>query len=176
MPDEACAVVRQLAEMLAAAHAAGVVHRHVVAENVVVARDGYGLERVKLTGWWLAVTGEIAPHGVEADLAALGLCAFAFELARWTAGARTSRAAGSWSSRGGVKAGTEVTVRFALPLDGRVVAETAVAKWSRAARSDESSGLCAIGVELKFPSPETQRQIDRYVSLMGDGGESTFSR
>ena len=69
-----------------------------------------------------------------------------------------------------------MTVRFALPLDGRVVAETAVAKWSRAACSDESSGLCAIGVELKFPSPETQRQIDRYVSLMGDGGESTFSR
>ena len=79
-------------------------------------------------------------------------------------------------SRGGLPAGTEVTVRFALPLDGRVVSEAAFVKWSRAARSDESSGLCAIGVEIPSPSPEALRQIERYVSLMGDGSDSTFAK
>jgi c-di-GMP-binding flagellar brake protein YcgR len=74
-------------------------------------------------------------------------------------------------ARGGLKAGTEVTVRFALPLDGRVVSEAAVIKWSRAARSDESSGLCAIGVEIHAASAETLRQVERYVSLMGDGND-----
>jgi c-di-GMP-binding flagellar brake protein YcgR len=70
-------------------------------------------------------------------------------------------------SRGGVKGGTEVTVRFALPLDGRVVSEAAVVKWTRASRSDETSGLFAIGVELHEPSAETKRQVERYVTLMG---------
>ena len=79
-------------------------------------------------------------------------------------------------SRGGLKEGTEVTVRFALPLDGRVVSEAAIVKWSRAALVDESSGLCAIGVALSTESADTQRQIERYVALMGDGSESTFAK
>ena len=79
-------------------------------------------------------------------------------------------------SRGGLKEGTEVTVRFALPLDGRVVSEAAVVKWSRAAHADESSGLCAIGVAISPDSVETQRQIERYVALMGDGSETTFTK
>jgi hypothetical protein len=49
-------------------------------------------------------------------------------------------------------------------------------KWSRAARADDSSGLCAIGVELTGAAPESLRQIERYVSLMGDGTEATFSK
>jgi hypothetical protein len=76
-------------------------------------------------------------------------------------------------SRGGLSAGTQVTVRFALPLDGKVVAEAAVVKWSRAARADETSGR-ALGIELTSPSQESSRQIERYVSLMGDGSEATF--
>lgn len=264
-PDDACGVIVQVAEVLAAAHAAGVVHRHVIAENVVVARDGYGLERVKLTGWGRSTVGDPASAEVEVDLTALGACAFeamtgrrpkpaediegagvpgpiaavltrvlakelgsAKELATALAEAsakarertqlldasprsrdrssgkpeaagpeqrRFARAAyrtpvrievpgiGSVDgrsedvsgggllvvSRGGLKAGTEVTVRFALPLDGRVVGEPAIIKWSRAARSDETSGMCAIGVELTGASAETLRQIERYVSFMSDG-------
>lgn len=264
VPDDACAVVLQVAEVLAAAHAAGVVHGEVTAENVVVARDGYGLERVKLTGWGRSTLEDPATADVGVDLSALGVCAFealtgrrpkagedvvaagapraiapilallladgfssAKELVAAIAEAaprarertqlldasprardrasgappsagseqrRFARAAyrtpvrievpgiGSIDgrsedvsgggllvvSRGGLKAGTEVTVRFALPIDGRVVAEPAIIKWSRAARSDESSGLSAIGVELRSAAAETMRQIERYVSLMGD--------
>ena len=281
VPDDACAVVLQLADVLAAAHAAGVVHRRVVPENVVVARDGYGIERVRLTCWGHATVsiGDVTPADIRVDLAALGRCAFealtgkrprsgedaagaaaagipaalvpvitralssgasAFESARDLAQAlhevaprareRTqlldaspkardatsakpavAAAAGGAEqrrfarapyrtpvrievaglgtldgrsedisgggllvvSRGSLKSGTEVTVRFALPLDGRVVSETARVTWSRATRSDETSGLCAIGVEYPAPSAETLRQIERYVSLMGDGSEPT---
>jgi hypothetical protein len=276
--DDACAVALQVADVLAAAHAAGVVHHHVVPENIVVARDGYGLERVKLTSWGRATVtagGEPPAADVREDLAALGVCVFealtgrrpkpgedakragipdalAPVIARALASGATAFAsakdlaqalhdaaprarertqlleaspkardrvsgkppsagpeqrrfvraayrtpvrievAGLGSvdgrsedvsaggllvvSRGGLKAGTEVTVRFALPLDGRVVAESAVIKWSRVARSDESSGLCAIGVELTSASVEALRQIERYVSLMGDGTEASFQK
>jgi len=278
--DDACAVVLQLADVLAAAHAAGVVHRHVVPQNVIVARDAYGVERVKLTGWGRATVGQGAAADVRDDLVALGLCAFealtgkrpkpneepaaagiaeplaaaiaramasdasafasARDLARAVedaaprarertqllesapssretparakeapaaapAPAATPPAASAAElrryarapyrtpvrievpgigavdgrsedisgggllvlSRSGLKGGTEVTVRFALPLDGRVVSEAAIVKWTRASRSDETSGLCAIGVELHAPSAETQRQVERYVTLMG---------
>jgi hypothetical protein len=280
-PDDACAVVLQLADVLAAAHAAGVVHRHVVPENIVVARDGYGLERVKLTSWGRATVsiGDVTLADIRQDLAALGVCAFealtgkrpkagddargakaagvpewllpviervlakdatAFESAKdfgqalqemaprarertqlleaspkardrlsgkppATAGSEQRRFARApyrtpvrievpgigtvdgrsedisgggllVVSRGSLKGGTEVTVRFALPLDGRVVSETALVKWSRATRSDETSGLCAIGVEIPAASAEALRQIERYVSLMGDGSEGTFSK
>lgn len=276
--DEACAVIVQVADVLCAAHAAGVVHHRVAAENVLIVRDGYGLERVKLTEWGSATVHDpAAVHaGAREDLVALGVCAFealtgrrpkpdenpgddgvpeavasivrrllaatatdqpaaelslrdlALELEDATPAAREAtqlleaspaararttpkiapvtgtapeaelqrrfvRAAyrtpvrievpgiGSVDgrsedvsrggllvvARGGVKGGSEVTLRFALPLDGRVVAEPAIVKWSRAARSDESTGLCAIGVEMTSASVETLRQIDRYVSLMG---------
>lgn len=280
VPDDACAVILQLADVLAAAHAAGVVHRRVVPENVVVARDGYGIERVRLTCWGHATVsiGDVEVADVRVDLAALGRCAFealtgkrprasedaagvaaagippalvpvitralasdasAFQSAkdlahalhevaprarertqlldaspkaRDAASAKPAVAAAATGaeqrrfarapyrtpvrievsgvgtldgrsedisgggllvvSRGSLKGGTEVTVRFALPLDGRVVSETARVTWSRATRSDETSGLCAIGVEIPAPSAETLRQIERYVSLMGDGSEA----
>jgi serine/threonine-protein kinase len=264
VPGDACAVVLQLADVLAAAHAAGVVHRHVVTENVVVVRDGWGVERVKLTGWGRATVGEPASVKVDEDLAALGVCAFealtgrrpkpgedavaagvspslapvvsrliarGFGSARDFTRAleevapkarqrtqllgsspqlrearpdkaavpasdqrRATRAAyrtpvrvevpglGALEGRsedisggglmvvakGGVKGGTEVTVRFALPIDGRVVAEPATIKWSRAARFEDPTGLCALGVQLTAPGPETLRQVDRYVALMRD--------
>jgi hypothetical protein len=269
--EDACAVIVQVADVLAAAHAAGVVHRHVVPENIVVARDGYGVERVKLTSWGRATVSDPAAVPAREDLAALATCAFealtgrrpkpgedptaaglseslarviaralatdatAFASAKDLAHAlhevvpqakdRTQlldaspRARGASGrpaapgpeqrrfarapyrtpvrievpgigsvdgrsedvsgggllvvARGGLKQGTEVTVRFALPLDGRVVSEPAVIKWSRAARSDESSGLCAIGVEIPAASAETLRQVERYVSLMGDGSDTS---
>jgi len=281
-PDDACAVVLQLADVLAAAHAAGVVHHNVAPENVVVTRDGYGLERVKLTSWGRATVsiGDLKASDVREDLSALGVCAFealtgkrpkagndgsgakaagvpewlvpviervlvrdatAFESVKdfahalresaprarertqlldaspkgrdahsgkpppsvagpeqrrfarapyrtpvrievsgiGTVDGRSEDVSGGGLlvvSRGGLKGGTEVTVRFALPLDGHVVSEPAIVKWSRAARADDSSGLCAIGVELTGASPETLRQIERYVSLMGDGSEATFAK
>ena len=284
VPDDACAVVLQLADVLAAAHAAGVVHRHVVPENIVVARDGYGLERVKLTCWGRATVsiGDVTPADIRVDLAALGGCAFealtgkrprsredaagaaaagipaalvpvitralasdatAFESAKDLAqalhdvaprarertqlldaspkardaapGKPPAAAAATGAeqrrfarapyrtpvrievpgmgaldgrsedisgggllvvSRGSLKGGTEVTVRFALPLDGRVVSESARVTWSRATRSDETSGLCAIGVEIPAASAETLRQIERYVTLMGDGSDGAFTK
>jgi hypothetical protein len=280
LPDEACAVALQLADVLAAAHAAGVVHHHVVPENIVVARDGYGLERVKLTSWGRATVsiGDVTLADIREDLAALGVCAFealtgkrpktgddngakaagvpewlvplfervlardatAFESAKDFAQAlretaprarertqlleaspkardalsgKPPAAAGPEQrrfarapyrtpvrievpgigtvdgrsedisgggllvvSRGSLKGGTEVTVRFALPIDGRVVSEAARVKWSRATRSDDTSGLSAIGVEIPAASAETLRQIERYVSLMGDGSEGSFAK
>jgi Type II secretion system (T2SS), protein E, N-terminal domain/Protein kinase domain/PilZ domain len=275
--DEVCALIVQVADVLAAAHAAGVVHRNVVAENIVVTRDGYGLEQVKLVGWGRATVSDPTTVAPREDLIALAACAFealtgrtpnrgaiaggevpetllpllsraltgeetalasardlavAFRRASSHGRERTqlleaspeSRAATDdaeagaptqpspeqrrWArapyrtpvrievpgigaidgrsedisgggllvvSRAGLKAGTEVTVRFALPLDGRIVAEPAVIKWLRTARPGESA-LCAIGVELTAVSAEALRQIERYASLMGDGSEASFAK
>ena len=273
--DDACAVILQVADALSAAHGVGVVHRNVVAANIVVARDGYGLERVKLIGWGKATVSDPANVDAREDLVALGICAcealtgrrtqsgeanvlaglpeaLASVLARAVAEGETAFAStkdfahallaaaprarertqlldaspkarevasgpspaapgpeqrrfarapyrtpvrievpgiGALDgrsedisasgllvvSRGSLRVGSEVTVRFALPLDGRVVAEAAVVKWSRPARSDDSSGQCAIGVELTAASTESLRQIERYTSLMGDGSEASFS-
>ena len=49
-------------------------------------------------------------------------------------------------------------------------------KWSRAAHANESSGLWALGLAISPDSVETQRQIERYVALMGDGTETTFTK
>lgn len=273
--EDVCAIVLQVADALVAAHAVGVVHRRVAPENIVVSRDEYGLEHVKLTSWGHATTGAPSTDDVRVDLGALGACAFqalvgrapkpdedvetagiaqplasviaralatdatAFEsmkdlvtalvaaapaarertqlldaspLARdeslgppppspgadqrkyprapyrtpvrievpgvGAVDGRTEDISGGGLlvvSRGGIKEGTEVTVRFALPLDGRVVSEGAVVKWSRASNPDEATGLSAIGVAIGEGSAETQRQIERYVSLMGDGTETSFS-
>jgi hypothetical protein len=265
IPGDVCAVIMQVAEVLGAAHAAGVLHRHVATENVLVVRDGYGIERAKLTGWGRAKVGDQASLDCGEDLAALGVCAFEALTGRRHRPGENVAAAGVSASvaplltrllargfgsakevvavlaeaahkerpstslldasprsrdglsgkqattpaeqrrfaraayrtpirielsgvgaiegrtedissggllvvaKGGVKPGAEVTVRFALPLDGRVVAEPATIKWSRAARFDDSSGLCAIGVQLTGPAPDTLRQIDRYVALLSDG-------
>ena len=274
--DDVCSIALQVADVLTAAHAVGVVHRHVASENIVVARDGYGLEHVKLTSWGHATTGDVSAAEIRLDIEALGVCAFealtgrppkaeedvdgagipqplasviaralasdatAFESMKELAAAllkavptarertqlldasplardeslgppppspgeeqrryarapyrtpvrvevpgigavdgRTEDISGGGLlvvSRGGITEGTEVTVRFALPLDGRIVSESAVVKWSRAAQADDSSGLCAIGLAIAASSPETQRQVERYVALMGDGTETTFTK
>lgn len=261
VPGDVYALFLQIAETLGAAHAAGVVHQHVAAENVIVVRDGYGVERAKLTGWGRAKVGDVAPLDCAEDLAALGTCAFEALTGRRPEPAENAAAAGVSESvaplltrllarriasakevvsllaeaapnarqptrlldssprsrdalsadamvpsaeqrrfarasyrtpvrielpglgaiegrtedissggllvvaNGGVKSGTEVTVRFALPLDGRVVAEPGTIKWSRTARFDNQSGMCAMGVQLTGPAPDTLKQIERYVSL-----------
>jgi hypothetical protein len=60
--------------------------------------------------------------------------------------------------------GTEVTVRFALPLDGQVVIEPGIVRWSRGSRSKKSSEPHAIGIELTSPKEESTRQITAYVA------------
>jgi hypothetical protein len=70
-------------------------------------------------------------------------------------------------TRASVSPGAEVTIRFALPLDGKIIAEGAIVRWSRATRGDESAALWAAGLELTSPAPETIRQIEKYVSFMG---------
>jgi len=279
---DACAVIVQVAEVLSAAHAAGVVHHRVLPENILVTRDGYGFERVKLTDWGHATVhepGAIGPSSRE-DVASLARCAFEaltgrrpkagevfadsglpealVSIVQGALGANAADAPSTLSvrdvadaitslmpsarertqlleaspaarapvreveaavapaaapvaapvadqerrftraayrtpvhievsgigsldgrsedislggllvvSRGSLKGGTEVTLRYALPLDGRIVSEPAIVKWSRPSRSDETSGLSALGVEMLSPSAETTRQIDRYVALMG---------
>ena len=247
---EACGTITQLAAIVLAAHAHGVVHNAITSENVVFVRDPWGTERAKLTGWQSAdvIEGSIDP---SADTSALGRCAFEAlggrkpgqddtlgqdvpeELAKAVASAieatipiselmeiaarsnlrrerkvapeveeapkkaapeqrRYPRApyrtpirievAGlgnldgrteDISSRGlyvlaraKLPHDSEVMVRFALPLDGKVVAEKAIVKWTRDAKSAEGVGLSAIGVELVAPGAETLRQIEKYVGLM----------
>jgi hypothetical protein len=264
-PTEACALIRQIGEVLVAAHDAGVIHREVRPENVLVVRDAWGVERVKLTNWESAA---LAQEGAEAavDLGGVGVCAFlafvgrsrkegedlagvelASELKGVIAGAmgggnarrfssvkdfvealeaaaprrrdskellhanpdrrgksmssppaqpaeqrRFRRAAyrtpvrvevpgiGSIDGRsediseGGlfvvtrvrIADGVEVTVRFALPIDGKVVSEAGVVRWSRGSPSGEGAEPRAIGIELSGSSADTVRQIARYVSFM----------
>lgn len=254
---DAMSIVLQVANVLAAAHDAGVTHGDVRPENVVVMRDGYGVERAKLVGWQSARVGE-APADGRADIVALGALAFTaivghpprpgdepegdlpglvvsfldratrggfdsatavakaildalpsasdpsalLELARRISfrpgdgGAEQRRfprapyrtpvrvevpgvgavdgrsedvsAHGLFVvTRAAIATGTEVTVRFALPLDGRVVGEKAVVKWSRATRVGETAEMHAIGLHIDQPAAESSRQIHAYVMLMG---------
>jgi hypothetical protein len=270
-PIEACALLRQVGEVLVAAHAAGVLHHEIRPEHVLVTRDDRGVERVKLGHWEAATTAEGPPEGAV-DLAGLGACAFLAlvgrartdgedvahldlppalkgVVARAIGGANARRfatarelvdaleaaaprrrdslallratpekrasgapppatptappAPGSAPSSSdqrrhpraayrtpvrvdiaGVGAidgrsedisergifvvtrfkiadGAKVTVRFALPIDGKVVSEAGVVRWSR-----QASDARAVGIELVSPSPEIVKQIARYVALM----------
>lgn len=62
-----------------------------------------------------------------------------------------------------------VTVRFALPIEGRVVSCEADLRWVRAARPDAVDGARAIGLEFVEPSPALRASIKRYVEAMGGG-------
>lgn len=74
-------------------------------------------------------------------------------------------------SRGKIADGSEVTVRFALPIDGKVVSEAGVVRWSRSPKSGDTGEPRAIGIELVAPGVETVKQIARYVQFMSS--EST---
>jgi len=70
-------------------------------------------------------------------------------------------------TRGKIADGTEVTVRFALPIDGKVVAEAGIVRWSRAPQAGDATGAArAIGIELTSPGAESVKQISRYVAFM----------
>jgi uncharacterized protein (TIGR02266 family) len=61
-----------------------------------------------------------------------------------------------------------VKVRFALPMEGRVVTVEARVRWVRAAPGADSQGLHAIGLEFVNLTDEVRESIARYVALMGD--------
>lgn len=69
-PEEALPIVRQMAEALAAAHEAGVIHRDFKSENVILSQSGSGL-RVVVTDFGLAVGGSTGREG-EARLTTTG--------------------------------------------------------------------------------------------------------
>jgi hypothetical protein len=264
-PD-ACAVLVQIADVLAASHAAGVLHNDVRPENIVVATDAFGVERARLSGWQSARVVEGETLDPRSDVLALGLVVFealvgrepkpdeqiddgaelppdvARMLERATSAqaetrfanvaelaaaieraephardpshlveARRAAHSGRPPALGGaeqrkhpraayrtpvrievpgvgaidgrtedislggifvvtrarVRISVTVTVRFALPIDGKVVSEPATARWSRDARMGEGAGLFAVGLELASPGAETKGQIERYVALMG---------
>jgi serine/threonine-protein kinase len=266
-PDT-CSVLLQVADVLAEAHACGVLHCDVRSENIVVAVDAFGIERARVAGWQSArvIEGDLDPRS---DVLALGLVAFealvgreprpnervdealdmSVDLARVLEQAiaadshvRFATIAGlakaledaephgrepsrliearraHMSSRPGptppateqrrhprasyrtpvrievpgvgavdgrsedvsvsglflvtrapVAPGPSVTIRFALPVDGKVVAEAASVRWLHGAQVGEGAGLFAIGVELTSPGTEALRQIERHVSLASDG-------
>lgn len=64
--------------------------------------------------------------------------------------------------------GEEVSVRFALPTSGLVVAQRASVRWVKDAR-----GRAAIGVEFVELAPETEKAIDAYVSYMAPSVNAT---
>lgn len=302
-PAEACALIRQIADVLVAAHDAYVRHGEVRPENVLVVRDAWGVERAKLVNWEAANLADGTPD-TTIDLAGIGACAFlalagrsrnegedvrsirsgkwapqdlppalASVIARTLGGAGADRFTSAKEfidaleaaappapsalrlldarperrgtsmrpppkgsdaivepepaaleveaapsqvdapaprttpeemrrypraayrtpvrvevpgigavdgrsediserglfvvTRGKIADGAQVTVRFALPIDGKVVAEAGIVRWSRAPQAGDATGAArAIGIELTSPGAESVKQIARYVSFM----------
>jgi serine/threonine protein kinase len=59
-------------------------------------------------------------------------------------------------------------VRFASPIEGRVVTCEAHVRWVRAAPPEVANGARAIGLEFIEASPEIRASIARYVAAMGE--------
>ncbi len=66
------------------------------------------------------------------------------------------------------EAGGRVSVRFALPIEGRVIRCDAHLRWARSADPARAVGPRALGLEFIDPSPELQASIEHYVRLMGE--------
>lgn len=64
--------------------------------------------------------------------------------------------------------GTRLLVRFALPLEGRVVTCAADVRWAKAARAADPSSPHALGLSFVDPSPEIRASIGRYVEITHD--------
>jgi serine/threonine protein kinase/ActR/RegA family two-component response regulator len=62
-----------------------------------------------------------------------------------------------------------VHVRFALPIEGRIVSCEAHLRWQRAAQQGNPDGPRALGLEFINPSEALRASVKRYVALMGDG-------
>jgi serine/threonine protein kinase len=69
-------------------------------------------------------------------------------------------------------AGGVATVRFAPPIEGKVVTLKAHVRWVRAARPSEPQGPRAVGLEFIDLPEATRTSIEQYVNLMGDGSLS----
>ncbi len=61
---------------------------------------------------------------------------------------------------------TKATIRFALPIEGKVVAVDVQVRWVKAARASDPEGPRALGVEFIDPPPEMTASIARYVGFM----------
>jgi serine/threonine protein kinase len=71
-------------------------------------------------------------------------------------------------ARHSATAGGLATIRFALPIEGKVVSMQAHVRWVRAARPHEPEGPRAIGLEFIDPPADAKSSIGRYVALMGE--------
>jgi serine/threonine protein kinase len=67
------------------------------------------------------------------------------------------------------EAGGIATARFALPIEGKIVACQSHVRWVRAARPNEPQGPRAVGLEFIDVPDAMRASIARYVTLMGDG-------
>jgi hypothetical protein len=70
-------------------------------------------------------------------------------------------------TRSPVPEGVPVTIRFALPLDGKIVSETGIVRWSRSIAEDgteQPRAPRAIGIELVGPGEESLLQLARFVA------------
>jgi serine/threonine-protein kinase len=66
--------------------------------------------------------------------------------------------------------GQRVSVRFALPMEGKVVSVEADVRWVRGARGVDRQGLNAIGIEFRDLPQPVRDSIVRYVALMSEQG------
>jgi serine/threonine protein kinase len=71
-------------------------------------------------------------------------------------------------------AAQKVGLRFALPMEGKVVTVEAIVRWVRTSERPGSAGMRAMGLEFVSPPENARASIARYVSLMsGDGTART---
>jgi serine/threonine-protein kinase len=68
--------------------------------------------------------------------------------------------------------GQRVALRFALPMEGKVVSVEADVRWVRVAHGPDKQGLSAMGLEFFELSEPVRASIARYVSLMSDPGRA----
>ncbi len=66
----------------------------------------------------------------------------------------------------------KATMRFALPIEGKVAAVDVQVRWVRAARASDPEGPRALGVEFVDPPPEMTASIARFVRLMTLGSSA----
>ena len=71
-------------------------------------------------------------------------------------------------TRQACEANQRAKVRFASPIEGRVVTCDAHVRWVRAAPPEVANGARAIGLEFIDPSVEICASIARYVAAMGE--------
>ena len=72
-------------------------------------------------------------------------------------------------SRDGCAADQRVAVRFALPMEGKIVSVEAHVRWVRAS---PALGICAIGLEFVDLAPAVRTSIATYVALMADHNQA----